>query len=171
MIYLDYAAATPVDPRAIAAMQPYFGELFGNPASLHSAGTAVKAALDSSRQSVARLLDCSPTEIIFTSGTTEAINLAISSTLDSAANKAVVVIDGGHSASREALKKAGATTKAVGLQSDGSVKVNDVISALTPKPISWSLTGSITKPAPLTQFTSSQSQSTSSIKPANITLL
>lgn len=76
-IYLDYNATTPVDPRVIEAMTPYFGGEFGNPSSIHSAGQRARAAVDRARESVAELLGASPTEIIFTSGGTEAANLGI----------------------------------------------------------------------------------------------
>lgn len=129
MIYLDYAAATPVLPRVFEAMKPYFSELFGNPSSLHSAGTVAKAGIEFARQSIAKLIDCHPAEIIFTSGTTEAINLGIFGSVSHDAQ--AVVVGGGHSAGREALKKSGATLKFVGLQSDGSVKIDNVIAAVT----------------------------------------
>ena len=76
-IYLDYAATTPLDPRVLAAMLPYFGETFGNPASVHRYGQQAEAAVDSARESVAGVLNCDPDEIIFTSGGTESDNLAV----------------------------------------------------------------------------------------------
>lgn len=76
-IYLDYAATTPVDSRVLAAMLPYFGENFGNPSSVHRYGQRAEAALDSARETVAGVLNCDPDEIIFTSGGTEADNLAV----------------------------------------------------------------------------------------------
>jgi len=77
-IYLDYAAATPVRSEVIAAMQPYFSTEFANPSSNHAAGLKVQQALETSRIKVQTLLNAeSPSEIIFTSGGTESINLAI----------------------------------------------------------------------------------------------
>ncbi len=76
-IYLDYAAATPLDPRVREAMEPYLGDEFGNPSSIHAKGRAAKKAIDDARGIVARILGCKPDEIVFTSGGTEAINLAI----------------------------------------------------------------------------------------------
>jgi cysteine desulfurase len=76
-IYLDYNATTPVDARVLHAMVPYFGDMFGNASSIHSAGQHARAAVDRARESVARLLGATTAEIVFTSGGTEAANLAI----------------------------------------------------------------------------------------------
>lgn len=77
MIYLDYAATTPVDARVFEAMQPYFSEYFGNPSSIHHYGQQAEAALDESHETVARILNCRPNEIIFTSCGSESDNLAL----------------------------------------------------------------------------------------------
>ena len=77
MIYLDYSATTPVDPRVLEQMQPYFFESFGNPSSVHRYGQTAEAAVDSARESVASVLNCKPDEIIFTSCGSESDNLAI----------------------------------------------------------------------------------------------
>jgi len=77
-IYLDCHATTPVDERVLAAMLPYFSQDFGNPASVHHAyGWQAEAAVDQARQTLARAINATPEEIIFTSGATEANNLAI----------------------------------------------------------------------------------------------
>ena len=76
-IYLDYAATTPVDPRVVKAMLPYFSEKFGNTMSLHSFGQEAKEALEESREAVANLLGAKPQEIIFTGSATESNNLAL----------------------------------------------------------------------------------------------
>jgi cysteine desulfurase len=77
MIYLDYSATTPVDPRVVAAMTPYFSASFGNPSSVHRYGQTAEAAVDSARETVASVLNCKPEEIIFTSCGSESDNLAI----------------------------------------------------------------------------------------------
>lgn len=77
MIYLDYAATTPVDERVLAKMMPYFREAFGNPSSIHRLGQKAEAAVDEAREKVASVLGCRPDEIIFTSGGSEADNLAL----------------------------------------------------------------------------------------------
>ena len=77
MIYLDYNATTPLLPEAFAAMRPYLESHFGNPSSIHAAGREARAAIDESRDRMARLLGVKPHEIIFTGGGTESDNLAI----------------------------------------------------------------------------------------------
>ena len=73
-IYLDNAATTPLDPEVFEAMRPFMLEHFGNPSSTHAHGRKVKTAIESARKKVAELLECTPGEIIFTSGGTEADN-------------------------------------------------------------------------------------------------
>lgn len=77
MIYLDYAATTPVDQRVLDAMLPYFRETYGNPSSIHRFGQKAEAAVDEAREKVASVLHCKPEEIIFTSCGTESDNLAL----------------------------------------------------------------------------------------------
>lgn len=86
MIYLDYAATTPVDERVLAKMMPYFRDSFGNPSSIHRFGQKAEAAVDEAREKVASVLGCRPDEVIFTSGGSEADNLALRGTM--VANKA-----------------------------------------------------------------------------------
>jgi cysteine desulfurase len=76
-IYLDYNATTPIDPAVVEAMLPYLSIHFGNPSSSHTYGHVAQQALDSARTQVARLLGCTPGEIIFTGGGSESDNLAI----------------------------------------------------------------------------------------------
>ncbi len=75
--FLDYQSGSPVDPRVVEAMLPYMTERFGNPSSLHSAGDPARDALELARRSVAALIGAAPNEIVFTSGATEANNLAL----------------------------------------------------------------------------------------------
>ena len=77
-IYFDHHATTPLDPRVLEAMLPYFGAVFGNAGSTtHSFGWAARAAVDEARQKIAAALARRPKEIVFTSGATESNNLAI----------------------------------------------------------------------------------------------
>ncbi|MFC1663491.1 cysteine desulfurase family protein [Patescibacteria group bacterium] len=76
-IYMDYAAATPVDERVVKAMRPYWSGDFANPSSTYLAGTRVRQAVDKARRQIAKILSVREAEIIFTSSGTESINLAI----------------------------------------------------------------------------------------------
>jgi cysteine desulfurase len=76
-VYLDNNATTPVLPEVLLAMQPYFGERFGNASSIHQQGQQTRAAIERARESVAALLGCRASEIVFTGGGTEADNLAL----------------------------------------------------------------------------------------------
>ncbi len=80
-IYLDNAATTPLDPEVFEAMKPFMLEDFGNPSSTHAHGRKVRAAIESARKKVAELLNCTPGEIIFTSGGTEADNAILASAI------------------------------------------------------------------------------------------
>lgn len=83
-IYLDNNATTQLDPEVLEAMRPYLADVFGNPSSRHSAGRAARQAIDRSMQQIAAALDAQPEQILFTSGATEANNLAIASIPDGA---------------------------------------------------------------------------------------
>ena len=76
-VYLDYNATTPLDPRVREAMLPFWAEIWGNPSSIHQLGREARALLDEFREQLATGLRCKPSELIFTSGATEANNLAI----------------------------------------------------------------------------------------------
>jgi cysteine desulfurase len=76
-VYLDNNATTPVLPEVLDALRPYYGEHFGNASSIHHHGQETRAAVERARESVAKLVGCRPAEVVFTSGGTEADNLAI----------------------------------------------------------------------------------------------
>jgi cysteine desulfurase len=76
-IYLDHSATTPVDPRVVEAMAPYWSTTFGNTESSHAYGRAAAGALEQARQTIASILDCRPSEIVFTGSGTESDNLAL----------------------------------------------------------------------------------------------
>jgi len=76
-IYFDYNATTPLDRAVRQAMEPFLGEIFGNPSSVHHVGRRARALLDDARDRVARVWRCKPSEVVFTSGGTESNNLAV----------------------------------------------------------------------------------------------
>ncbi|MFZ1755833.1 MAG: aminotransferase class V-fold PLP-dependent enzyme, partial [Caldilineaceae bacterium] len=76
-IYLDHSATTPLRDEALAAMQPYFAEFYGNPSSIHWAGRRGRVGLDQARRAVAEILKAKPTEIVFTASGTESDNAAL----------------------------------------------------------------------------------------------
>src|SRR5262247_4194707 len=76
-VYLDYAGFSPVDPRVVAVMRPFFEGGVGNPSAPHSLGLEARASLDGARAKLARLVGATPTGVVFTSGATETNNLAV----------------------------------------------------------------------------------------------
>lgn len=77
LIYLDHAATTPVHPKVMEAMLPYFSEKYGNPSTIYGLGQQARQAVDTARREVADVLGCTPNEVIFTSGATESIDIAL----------------------------------------------------------------------------------------------
>ncbi|MBI5754389.1 cysteine desulfurase [Candidatus Peregrinibacteria bacterium] len=106
-IYLDNASTTPVDPRVLEAMLPYFTEEYGNAESLHTKGQNARVAVDNARETIAKILNCSSDEIIFTSGGTESNNLAIfgAARANSKKGKHLIVSSVEHSSVRAPFKK------------------------------------------------------------------
>jgi cysteine desulfurase len=76
-VYLDHSATTPVDARVLEAMLPYFSDVYGNGSSSHRFGRSAEQAIEDARESIARILNCQPNEIVFTGGGTESDNLAL----------------------------------------------------------------------------------------------
>ena len=76
-VYMDYAATTPVDPRVLKTMKPYFSEKYGNSVSLHKQGREAKEALEESRKTIAAMMNAKPNELIFMGSTTESTNMAL----------------------------------------------------------------------------------------------
>jgi cysteine desulfurase len=79
MIYFDNNATTPIDERVLEAMLPFMKTMYGNPSSVHRLGRIAKSAVEVAREQVAELVDTQPSQVIFTSGGTEANNLALNS--------------------------------------------------------------------------------------------
>jgi len=129
-IYLDNAATTPMAPEVFDAMVPFMKEHFGNPSSSHSFGRKCKSALEQSRRSIASYLHCSASEIYFTSGGTEADNLAIRSAVDDLGVTRIIISEVEHSAvikTAEVLKaNRGIEVSYVKLLSNGSVDLEDL---------------------------------------------
>ncbi len=136
-IYFDHNATTPVDPAVLEAMLPFFGERFGNASSIHSFGQHARAAVESARESVAALIGSRPAEIVFTSGGTEADNLAIFGVVGAAegAKKHVITTQIEHHAvlnACEALQAEGVEVTFLPVSSEGLVDPADVRRALRP---------------------------------------
>src|SRR3989337_3516524 len=89
-IYLDNAATAPLDPEVFEAMKPFMLEDYGNPSSTHAHGRKVRAAIESARKKIAELLHCTPGEIIFTSGGTEADNTILTGSLQTYGIKNII---------------------------------------------------------------------------------
>lgn len=127
-IYLDNAATTPLDPEVFEAMKPFMLGDFGNPSSTHSHGRKVRAAIESARKKVAELMNCTPGEIIFTSGGTEADNTIIRSAVETYELKHVISSPIEHHAvthTLEYLSRQGAVElHYVRLTSDGDVDLD-----------------------------------------------
>ena len=143
-VYLDYNATTPVAPAVLEAMLPFLGENFGNAGSVHTPGQRARAAVDSARESVAALIGAKPSEIVFTSGGTEADNLALFGSLAAPAKprKHVITTAIEHHAilhSCEELERQGIDVTIVPVsQSDatrGVVDLEDIRRALRPETI------------------------------------
>lgn len=138
--YLDYNSTTPVDPAVLASMLPYLRENFGNASSIHSAGQTARAAVDRARESVAALIGAKPAEIVFTSGGTEADNLAIFGVVaaSTAARKHIISTAIEHHAvlnACQALEKAGVVVTFIPVGHDGIVDPDDIRRALLPETI------------------------------------
>ncbi len=134
-VYLDYNATTPVLPEVVDVMLPYLREHFGNPSSDHEIGRRARAAVEESRQCVSTLLGCSSAEIIFTSGGTEANNLAIRGATEAHLDRRHVVTSViEHPATANPcrwLERHGYEVTWVGVDRDGRVQVGDVEATLT----------------------------------------
>lgn len=140
-VYLDYHATTPVDPRVLEAMLPYFTERFGNPASRqHSFGWQAQEAVDRGRRQVADLLNASPNEIVFTSGASESNNLAIKGTARGLADRGrhLITVATEHKSVLDAcgrLEREGWSVTRLGVDPDGFVRLDELRSALTDRTV------------------------------------
>jgi cysteine desulfurase len=137
-IYLDYSATTPVDPRVAEAMIPYLVERFGNPASTsHAYGRVAEAAVEEARANVAALVGCEPKELVFTSGATESINLALKGAAHFHAKKGrhLVTVKTEHKATLDAmreLEREGFAVTYLDVGPDGLIDLERLAVALRP---------------------------------------
>src|SRR5687767_15124933 len=134
-IYLDHSATTPVDPRVAAAMAGSLTETYGNPSSVHAFGQQARAAVDRARREVAALIGAKPNEIVFTSGGTEANNLAVRGVCEAAAAHGRHIITSAieHPSVRgvcDALEKRGWEVTRLPVYENGIIRVDDVNAAL-----------------------------------------
>ena len=139
-IYLDYNATTPVDRAVLEAMLPYFAENFGNASSIHSSGQRGRSAVDAARDSVAALIGAKAAEVVFTSGGTEADNLALFGAVmaSNQARKHVITTAIEHHAvlnAAQALEKQGIDVTYVSVGNDGVVDPQDIRQELRPETI------------------------------------
>ena len=140
-IYLDHNATTPMDPRVLEAMIPYFTENFGNAASRnHSFGWHAEEAVDYAREQVAQLIGADPKEIIFTSGATEGDNLAIKGVYEMYASKGnhIITCTTEHKAVLDTckhLEKLGAEVTYLEVQPDGLIDLKALEAAMKPTTI------------------------------------
>jgi cysteine desulfurase len=132
-VYFDNNATTPVLPEVLEAMRPYFGEHFGNASSIHHHGQETRAAVEQARESVAALMGCRPAEVVFTSGGTEADNLAIFGLVQAGEHVITSTIE--HHAVLNACKRLeeeGSEATYVPVDSRGVVDPDEVRRALRP---------------------------------------
>ncbi|MBN2697796.1 MAG: selenide, water dikinase SelD [Bacteroidales bacterium] len=139
-IYLDYNATTPVDREVAEAMQPFLGEVFGNPSSAHSFGAEAKKAMEQARKQVAELIHCHPHEVIFTSGGTESNNYAIKGIAFSNMHKGKHIIISAieHPSVTEVcdyLVKKGFQISVIQVDEYGLIRPEDLEAAITPQTI------------------------------------
>ena len=140
-IYLDYGATTPVDPRVVDAMIPWLREHFGNPASRsHAGGWEADAVVEKSREQVAALINADPREIVWTSGATESINLALKGAAQfyKSRGKHIVTLKTEHKATLDSvreLERQGFDATYLDVQENGLVDLDKFKDALRPDTI------------------------------------
>jgi cysteine desulfurase len=140
-IYLDYSATTPVDPRVVDRMVPWLGQNFGNPASRsHAYGWAAEEAVEEAREHVAALVGCDPKEIVWTSGATESINLAVKGAAHfyNERGKHLITVKTEHKATLDTmreLEREGFEVTYLDVREDGLIDMDALKAALRPDTI------------------------------------
>jgi len=137
MIYLDNASSTTVDPKVLEAMIPYFSQNYGNPSSINLKGLEAKQSIDNARKSIASIINCSPSEIIFTSGGTESNNLAIKGIAKTFPKKKHIIISQIEHSSIinpcEDLKKQGYEISYIKVDKEGIINTDQLKKLITEK--------------------------------------
>jgi cysteine desulfurase len=137
-IYLDHNATTPLDPRVVEAMMPYLTGHHGNPSSAHRFGRAARAAVDTAREQVAELVQAHPSQVVFTSGGTEANNFAIKGAATDAGSGSIAIGATEHPSverSAAALKKNGWRISTLAVDRQGRLRENALEQALALSPV------------------------------------
>jgi cysteine desulfurase len=140
-IYLDYSATTPVDPRVVDAMLPFLRQDFGNPASRsHAYGWKAEEAVENARRQVAELVGCDPKELVWTSGATESINLAIKGAAHFYKDKGrhLITVKTEHKATLDTcreLEREGFEVTYLDVQENGLISLEDLRAAIRPDTI------------------------------------
>jgi cysteine desulfurase len=140
LIYLDFNASTPIAPEAVEAMRPFLSDHYGNPSNAHWAGAPAKAAVERARGQVAALLGARPDELVFTSGGTEANNLALKGVFFAHRERGDHFVTSAveHPAILEPLRflqRLGAKVTVVGVDRQGRVDPEEIRRALTPRTV------------------------------------
>ena len=141
MIYLDYNATTPVDEQVLQSMLPYFSIKFGNAASsTHLLGTDAKNAVENARDQIAHIINCETQEIIFTSGSTEAVNLSIKGVYNNYQTKGnhIVTVETEHKAVLDTCKhieKSGGEVTYLPVNAEGLIDLKELEAAIKPNTI------------------------------------
>ncbi len=139
-VYLDNNATTPIDPAVLERMIPFFRDDFGNAASIHTYGQKARAAVEEARQAVAELIHASPSDIVFTSGGTEADNLAVRGVADQRRTQGnhVITTQIEHPAvlrTCEALERESLHVTYLGVDRDGRLSLDELRKAVRPETI------------------------------------
>jgi cysteine desulfurase len=130
LIYLDHNATTPILPEVVDAMLPYLREHFGNPSSGHALGLRTRQAVQHAREQVAGLIGCEPDEVLFTSGGTEANNLAIHGVTEASARRGIVTSVIEHPATAlpcDWLERNGWQVSRIPVDVDGRARVDEAV--------------------------------------------
>ena len=141
-VYLDHNASTPVHPEVVAEMTPYFGEVFGNPSSVHGFGREARAAVDQARERIGGFLRVPADQIVFTSGGTESDNFGIKGLALARGRGHIITSSIEHHAvlrTVQTLESQGFTATYLPVDEDGSVDPDDLEKAIRPDTIAISL--------------------------------